>query len=112
MKLYLDTYNYFTTFRQKLVNILSKETYRLFQNGYDFTLNLIQIASKSDENIVEKLSTYLETYSFAKSGFNLPINFNKTFSSIDISKIRAIDSKTRPIILPCVYDNGKIFNKN
>ena len=105
-----DSYNYFTTFRQKLVNILSKETYRLFQNGYDFTLNLIQIASKSDENIVEKLSTYLETYSFAKSGFNLPINFNKTFSSIDISKIRAIDSKTRPIILPCVYDNGKIFN--
>ena len=105
-----DSYNYFTELRQKLVRILPKDTYLLFQNGYDFTLNLIQIASQSNDNIVEKLVSYLESYSFEKSGFNLPINFNKTFRKIDISKIRSIDSKTKPIILPCVYDDGKIFN--
>ncbi len=105
-----DNYKYFSAFRQKLVKVLDKNTYKLFQNGYDFTLNLIKIASKTDDDIVEKLSKYLEAYSFSKSGFNLPINFDKSFQNIDISKIRAIDSKTKPIILPCTYGNDKIFN--
>lgn len=105
-----DSFNYFSNLRLKLVKILSKNTYALFQNGYDFTLNLIQIANNSNDNIVPKLIEYLTTYTFDKKGFYLPINFAKSFTSIDITKIRAIDSKTKPIILPCTYEDGKIFN--
>lgn len=105
-----DSFNYFSNLRLRLVKILSKKDYSLFQNGYDFTLNLIQIASASDENIVNKLIEYLTTYKFDINGFYLPINFSKSFKSIDITKIRAIDSKTKPIILPCIYETGNIFN--
>lgn len=104
------SYNYFNKFRNKLVKRLSKNDYKLFQNGYDFTLNLIQLANNSGDNLVNKLSHHLSLYTFEKNGFYLPINFDKSFNSIDITKIRTIDSKTKPIILPCKYDNNKIFN--
>ena len=77
-----------------MVKVLDKNTYKLFQNGYDFTLNLIKMTSKTDDDIVEKLSKY-RSILFQKSGFNLPINFDKSFQNIDISKIRAIDSKNK-----------------
>lgn len=104
------SYNYYTKLRTKLVKRLSKDNYKLFQNGYDFTLNLIQLGNSSGDNLVNKLSQYLGSYKFSDNGFYLPINFNKSFDSIDIKKIRTIDSKTKPIILPCKYDSDKIFN--
>lgn len=105
-----SSHNYYTKLRNSLVKKLSKNDYRLFQNGYDFTSNLIQLANSSGDNLVNKLSHHLSSYDFNDNGFYLPINFNKSFNSIDISKIRTIDSKTKPIILPCKYDNDKIFN--
>ena len=104
------SHNYYTKLRNSLVKKLSKDNYRFFQNGYDFTSNLIQLANNSGDNLVNKLSHHLSSYDFSDNGFFLPINFSKSFNSIDITKIRTIDSKTKPIILPCKYDNDKIFN--
>lgn len=105
-----DNYNFLKNLRQDLVNLLPKTNYILFQNGYDFTLNLIQIAKNSSIiNLTDKLKKYLDTYNF-NNQFNLPIDVSKTFKKIDIKKIRSIDSKTKPIILPCKYENDKIFN--
>jgi len=105
-----ESNNYFKQFRQELVKILDKKQYKLFQNGYDFTLNLIQLVNSSNDNMVENIVKYLKDYKFDNNSFNLPVNFDKTFLSIDISKIRAIDSKTRPIILPCRYNTRDVFN--
>ena len=105
-----ESQNYFKTFRLELVKILDKKQYRLFQNGYDFTLNLIQLASNYKDNTVDSIIKYLKDYNFDNNSFNLPVDFNKTFLSIDISKIRSIDSKTKPIILPCRYNNTDVFN--
>ncbi len=105
-----ENHNFLKNLRKKLVNLLSKENYNLFQNGYDFTLNLIQIAKNTQtNNLTNKLKKYLNNYSFYNQ-FNLPIDVNKTFKKIDINKIRSIDSKTKPIILPCKYEEDKIFN--
>ena len=105
-----ESHNYFKNFRQSLVKILDKKQYRLFQNGYDFTLNLIQLVNGSGENTVDNIVKYLRDYQFDNNSFSLPIDFDKTFISIDISKIRAIDSKTKPIILPCRYNSSDVFN--
>ena len=55
--------NFLKKLRQDLVNLLPKKNYILFQNGYDFTLNLIQIAKNSNiMNLTDKLKKYLDTY--------------------------------------------------
>ncbi len=105
-----DSYNYFCNLRIKLVKILPKNTYKLFQNGYDFTFNMVQLASNSGNNLVQNLVKHFKSYTFDNTGFYLPINFNKSFQSIDINKICTIDSKTKPIILPCKYEEDNIFN--
>lgn len=106
-----ESHNYFKILRKKLVNILPKDTYKLFQNGYDFTLNLIQIANNTNDTdtSMNNIIKYLKGHRFINN-FSLPVDFNKSFTSIDISKIRLIDSKTKPIILPCKYDTNQIFN--
>ena len=101
---------YFINFRSKLVNQLDKKTYKLFQNGYDFTQNLLKIVNKDTQNAVINLKNYLNDYSNIKSEFTLPIDVTKKFSSINYNEIRVVDSKTKPIILPCIYEEGKIYN--
>ena len=104
-----NSYNYFKKMRQKLVKILKNEDYLLFQNGYDLTTNLIQISNNST-NLEESLKNYLKNYNFSNKLFCLPINYKKKFSSIIINKIRTIESKTKPIILPCKVNSDEIFN--
>jgi hypothetical protein len=104
-----DSYNFFKKLRSKLVKILKKEDYVLFQNGYDLTTNLIQISNDST-NLEDSLKKYLKNYNFNNKFFCLPINYKKKFNSIEINKIRTIESKTKPIILPCNCNNKKIFN--
>jgi phosphatidylinositol 3-kinase len=90
---------------------MNPESYKLFQYGYDFTKNLIQIANNCGEgdNMMDYIKNYLMEYTFHKK-FYLPVDFEKPFDGIQIEKIRTIDSKTRPIILPCIYDGDKVFN--
>ena len=100
---------YFTNFRSKLVQQLDKDNYRLFQNGYDFTQNLIKIAQYDDENAVTNLQSFLSECS-QNNNFTLPIDVLKNFNYIDYNNIRVVDSKTKPIILPCIYNDEKVYN--
>ena len=101
---------YFKRFRIELVDQLNKETYKLFQNGYDFTQNIIKIAESDPINAVINLKKYLKEYSNKTNKFTLPINVCKEFNAIDYDKLRDVDSKTKPIILPCIYEQDKIYN--
>jgi len=100
---------YFKAFRTKLVKQLDKDTYKLFQNGYDFTQNLIKMGTKPEET-VHNIKHYLHEYRESIQSFYLPIDLNLVFNRIDYNNIKIIDSKTRPIILPCIYDNNKVHN--
>jgi len=101
---------YFKRFRAKLVDQLNKDTYKLFQNGYDFTQNLIKIVEADPQNAVINLKKFLKEYSNKRTGFSIPINVLKKFTAIDYEKLRDVDSKTKPIILPCLYGEGKTYN--
>ena len=86
-----------------MVNSLDTNTYKLFANGYDFTNNIIEII-RGSENIKDDLQKHLETNKYySETGFYLSININKKFSGIQTNKIKIINSKTKPIILPCIY---------
>ena len=101
---------YYKNFRQKLVKQLDKKSYRVFQTGYDFTLNIIKIANSNRDNMVEGIKEYIKECNSKIDSFSLPVDFDKNFKSIDYTKIRDIDSKTKPIILPCIYDDNRTFN--
>ena len=95
--------------RTKLVKQLDKNTYKLFQNGYDFTQNLIKMGTKPEET-AENIRQYLHEYRESIQSFYLPIDLNLVFDRIDYNNIKIVDSKTRPIILPCIYDKDKTHN--
>ena len=100
---------YFKSLRTKLVKQLDKETYKLFQNGYDFTQNLIKMGSHSEE-AAENIKKYLYEYRESIQAFYLPIDTNLKFDKIDYNNIKIIDSKTKPIILPCIYNKTEVHN--
>lgn len=100
---------YFKSLRTKLVKQLDKETYKLFQNGYDFTQNLIKMGSHSEE-AAENIKKYLYEYRESIQAFYLPIDTNLKFDKIDYNNIKVIDSKTKPIILPCIYNKTEVHN--
>ena len=101
---------YFTNFRGKLVQQLDKQTYKLFQNGYDFTLNLIKTVEFDNVNAVINLKKFLSECDESIKNFTLPIDVSREFNYIDYDKIRDVDSKTKPIILPCIYEGTKVYN--
>lgn len=101
---------YFKEFRVKLVSQLDKKDYVLFQNGYDFTQNLIRIVNSDPVNAVINLQNFLNEFSNNTPEFTIPINMSRKFSAVDYNKLRDVDSKTKPIILPCIYDVDKIYN--
>ncbi len=105
----MSSADYFKQFRYKLVKHLETKTYKLFQNGYDFTMNIIQIAENNPTDINENIKKYLSELDFnTKKPFNLPVNFEQEFTGFAIEHIKTIESKTKPIILPCKYlDNDK-----
>lgn len=100
---------YFTLFRKRLVQLIDKETYALFQRGFDFTQNIIQIVDKDGINAIINLKKYLKDHKKSTIKFHLPINLNRTIQHIDYTEIVAIDSKTRPIVFPCIYNENERY---
>jgi len=99
---------FYVDIRKELVNSLDTETYTLFINGYDFTNNLIEII-KGPGDPKENISNHLEENTYTDdNGFYLPININKKFCGIQINRIKVIDSKTKPLILPCIYKEDNV----
>lgn len=100
---------YFTLFRKQLVKLIDKETYALFQEGFDFTQNIMQIVDKDGINAIINLKKYLKDHKKTTAKFHLPINLSRPIHHIDYDEIVAIDSKTRPIVFPCVYKNNERY---
>ncbi len=108
----LTSSDYFKKFRFKLVSHLSNDLYKLFQNGFDFTTSIINIAENNEGNICESIKKYLLDNDFnTDRPFYLPIDFDKCFHGISINDIKIIDSKTKPIILPCNYPDNQSIKK-
>ena len=97
---------FYNRIRKNLVSSLDNETYNLFVNGYDFTNNILEII-KFSENIKEDLTNHLEKNQYSEKGeFYLPIDITKKFLGILTSRIKIINSKTKPLILPCLYNEN------
>lgn len=101
---------YFKTLRLKLVKNLDKETCVLFQNGFDFTQNIISILNNGDENTIYRLKKYFKDYNLVCKNFTLPLNIVTKFIDIDFENIVEIDSKTKPLKIPCITQNSEICN--
>ena len=99
---------YFRDFRKKLVDILDDETYNQFQYGYDFTRNIIHILTLHPERRISAIKEFINDISYQR--FYLPIDITKTFHGIDTDKIYIINSKTEPIVIPCIYDSNELYN--
>lgn len=98
---------FYSNIRQKLVKSLDKETYTLFLNGYDFTQNIIEIINNSTDP-KDAITKHLKSNTYYSiNNFCLPINIDKKFKGIDLNNIKIINSKTKPIILPCIYTEKK-----
>ena len=99
---------FYSNIRQKLVKSLDKDTYNLFLNGYDFTQNIIEIINNSNDP-KDAITKHLKSNTYySKNNFYLPINIDKKFKGIDVDNIKIINSKTKPIILPCIYTEKNI----
>jgi hypothetical protein len=98
----------FKEFRNKLINQLDKNIYNQFQYGYDFTNNIIHILTLHKERRISAIKEFINEMRTQK--FYLPIDITKSFYGIDTNKIYIIQSKTQPIILPCIYNQNEIYN--
>jgi hypothetical protein len=102
---------FYSNIRKNLVGILDTNTKNLFLNGYDFTRNITEIVQASN-NIKSDLLKHLhENDYFANNDFRLPINFDRKFIKFNTKKIKIFDSKTKPIIFPCVYQDENLQEK-
>jgi hypothetical protein len=99
---------YFRNFRKKLVSLLDNQTYNQFQYGYDFTNNIIHILTLHPNRRISAIKEFIDNLSCQR--FYLPIDITKTFSGIKTEKMYIIQSKTEPIILPCIYGENELYN--
>lgn len=106
-----NNYQYFRNLRMNLVNSLGKTQYKQFQDGYDFTINLIQLiqnTKQSNSVNIDYVKKYFYDFNLTnKKQYYLPVIPDSTFNNIDVDNIRIIDSKTRPMIIPCKYDGSE-----
>jgi hypothetical protein len=100
---------YFREFRKRLVKTLDDKTYGQFQYGYDFTNNIIQILTLHPERRITAIKEFINDLSNDRR-FYLPVDMTKTFYGIKTDNIYIIQSKTEPIILPCINEDNEITN--
>lgn len=95
--------DFYIHIRKRFVKQLDKRSHTHFSKTYDFTNVLIDIVEHSND-IKEDIHNYLKK---TNSRFHLPICIKHTYETIFIHKIKIIDSKTKPVMIPCVdIDNN------
>ena len=94
--------NLYLNIRKKILHNLDKKICKLFLNGFDFTQNILKL-TRNTENLKDKLVEHFKKndYTSNNNGFYLPINIDHTIVGIDYNNIKVIESKTRPLIIPC-----------
>jgi len=97
---------FYATIRKQLVNSIDKQTYNILLNSHDFTKNLIElIKNEPDNSTVSQNIHYHLLHNEYKINEHLyiPVNLSKQIISIDSKNIRVLQSKTKPILIPCSY---------
>jgi hypothetical protein len=104
---YVGAHQWVSALRQKLVDMLDKDSYNKLQYGYDLTNNLIQIALANPSNRIYFIREFLQQHVSNPTPFTLPVNANRMIYQIDIPRIHILDSKTEPIVIPCICSPEK-----
>jgi hypothetical protein len=99
---YVGGHQWVASLRQKLVEMLDKESCYKLQYGYDLTNNLIQIALANPNNRIYFLREFLMQHVSNPQPFTLPVNSSRLIYRIDIPRIHILESKTEPIVIPCI----------
>ena len=94
--------HFYTHLRKELIQCLDVDTCDLFKKSYNLTNKIVDIMNIENIDIDKHFSTINE------HNIYLPIHIHKKYEKINISNIKVINSKTKPIILPCVEHSGKI----
>jgi phosphatidylinositol 3-kinase len=105
---YVGANQWVTSLRQKLVDMLSADSCQTLQYGYDFTHNLIQIVMSYPNNRIHAIRDFLHQHAHTPDNiaFTLPVNIHRTIRRIDIDRIHILESKTEPIVIPCICDTS------
>jgi len=102
---------FYATIRKELVESLDKTMYTIILNSHDFTKNLIELI-KSDHTSIS-ISRNIQQH-LLKNEYKIndvlyiPVNLNKKIVKIHAHNIKIVQSKTKPILIPCSHiQNGR-----
>jgi hypothetical protein len=102
---------FYATIRKKLIDSLHKRTYNIILNSHDFTKNLIELI-KSDHtsfSISKNIQRHLINNEYKINDYlYIPINLNKKICKINASKVKILQSKTKPILIPCIHKEDNV----
>ena len=97
---------FYANIRKKLVNSIDKKKYNILLNSHDFTKNLIELIKNEPDNstVSQNIHYHLLNNEYKINEYlYIPINLNKQIISIDSKNIKVLQSKTKPIVIPCCY---------
>lgn len=100
---YIDDEEYkqfYINIREQLIKNLEKKNYELFKNIYEITNIIVDIPNIKQNDFKKYLSI------INNKNFKLPINIHEEYSYICLDKIKIINSKTKPVIIPCIISNS------
>ena len=93
---------------------MDKKTYNILLNSHDFTKNLIELIKNDDNSlsISENIQQHLLNNEYKINEYlYIPINLKKKITSIDAQHIKILQSKTKPILIPCSYIEDSVPKK-
>ena len=102
---------FYATIRKELAESLDKKKYNILLNSHDFTNNLIELIKyeKSTISISNNIRQHLLNNEYKINDYlYIPINLNKKIDTIDAQHIRVVQSKTKPILIPCSHIENNI----
>ena len=107
---------FYATIRKKLVNSIDKKKYNILLNSHDFTKNLIELIKNEPDNstVSQNIHFHLLNNEYKINEYlYIPINLSKKIIAIDYKHIKVLQSKTKPILIPCSYlenDTRQTYN--
>ena len=102
---------FYATIRKELVESLDKKKYNILLNSHDFTNNLIELIKNEHRNVVisKNIQQHLLNNEYKINDYlYIPINLNKKINKINSAHIKVLQSKTKPILIPCEYIENNI----
>ena len=97
---------FYATIRKHLVDNIDKQKYNILLNSHDFTKNLIELIKNEPDNstVSQNIHFHLLNNEYKiNEHLYIPINLHKQIISIDSKNIKVLQSKTKPILIPCTY---------